>query len=431
LAVTAIVCGSLIVGREARALDFTLPIAAPVSSPTDPDNTACCATDGEPAWSFAWWNDDDGNTTGVQAHVVFDLGRTTDVSQIKMVGRGAYGLAVNPKDVDFYYFADNDPFNNAVADDIENDDDIVLVQNHAFGALPNGASEAVAVTGLSTRYVGMRINTSYGTNPQSEVGDMWFETPGAAPLVSPSLDYHSEPSTNPGYCVDGDFGTSALFNDDDAMTDGVQGHLIFDLGAAEYIGGFKIKAGRSGDRVNPEDVEFFYFADDDPTNNSGDLDDIEGDPDIRLLQSHTFDSLPSLTCGHPEFVYFGYTVEARYLGMRVNSSYGTSNFQLSEAHIFVTDDPGTPPPPLLPGDANNDRIVDDLDASILAAHWQQTGMNWDDGDFNGDGVVNDQDAAIMAAHWLETTEGAAPVPEPGPIVLLLGGLLSMLLWRRK
>jgi hypothetical protein len=84
-----------------------------------------------------------------------------------------------------------------------------------------------------------------------------------------------------------------------------------------------------------------------------------------------------------------------------------------------------------PGDANGDGIVNDQDASILAAHWQQTGMNWANGDFNDDGVVNDRDASILAAHWQEGTEGTTSVPEPGPIVLLLGGLLSLLLWRRK
>ena len=85
---------------------------------------------------------------------------------------------------------------------------------------------------------------------------------------------------------------------------------------------------------------------------------------------------------------------------------------------------GAPPPPL-PGDANLDKVVNDEDASILAAHWQQTGMGWGDGDFNNDQIVNDQDASILAAHWQETQEGGtSPVPEPSVLVLLGGiGLL--------
>jgi predicted GH43/DUF377 family glycosyl hydrolase len=84
-----------------------------------------------------------------------------------------------------------------------------------------------------------------------------------------------------------------------------------------------------------------------------------------------------------------------------------------------------------PGDANGDGIVDDEDASILAAHWQQAGMSWEDGDFSGDGVVDDADASILAAHWQETAEGSASVPEPASLAMLAGVLLSLLLWRRR
>jgi hypothetical protein len=92
--------------------------------------------------------------------------------------------------------------------------------------------------------------------------------------------------------------------------------------------------------------------------------------------------------------------------------------------LITCDDIDIVTPPPLPGDANGDRVVNDEDASILAAHWQ---MN---GDFNDDGVVNDEDASILAAHWQETAEGA-PVPEPGTLVLLAGALLSLLVWRRR
>ena len=57
-------------------------------------------------------------------------------------------------------------------------------------------------------------------------------------------------------------------------------------------------------------------------------------------------------------------------------------------------------PPIL-GDANDDGMVDDKDASILGAHWRQSGTTWANGDFNEDGYVNDMDAAILAAHWMQ------------------------------
>jgi hypothetical protein len=99
---------------------------------------------------------------------------------------------------------------------------------------------------------------------------------------------------------------------------------------------------------------------------------------------------------------------------------------------FYVNHGGGPPPDPIPGDANGDDVVDDKDASILAAHWQQSGedIGWGDGDFNNDNVVNDQDASILAAHWQESQEGAAPVPEPASSVLLAGALLALVLWRK-
>ena len=59
------------------------------------------------------------------------------------------------------------------------------------------------------------------------------------------------------------------------------------------------------------------------------------------------------------------------------------------------------------GDANVDLVVDDRDASILAAHWRQAG-GWADGDFNGDGSVDDRDASILATHWHAAAPGTTP-----------------------
>jgi hypothetical protein len=84
----------------------------------------------------------------------------------------------------------------------------------------------------------------------------------------------------------------------------------------------------------------------------------------------------------------------------------------------------------VPGDANHDGRVDDLDASILGAHWLHSG-NWLDGDFNGDGNVNDADAAILAAHWGEGV-GEESVPEPGSLALLAGmAVMGMVYLRRR
>ena len=79
----------------------------------------------------------------------------------------------------------------------------------------------------------------------------------------------------------------------------------------------------------------------------------------------------------------------------------------------------------VPGDADNDGIVHEIDASILASHWAQAG-DWTDGDFNGDGVVNAADASIMAANWGYGTSEAGAVPEPSAFVLLSVGVLGLL-----
>ncbi len=84
----------------------------------------------------------------------------------------------------------------------------------------------------------------------------------------------------------------------------------------------------------------------------------------------------------------------------------------------------------LPGDANLDGYVNELDAQTLAGHWGQAG-GWTEGDFDDDGVVGPRDASIMAAHWGYGTSESTAVPEPGVLVTLLGMAWLTLLWRRQ
>lgn len=81
------------------------------------------------------------------------------------------------------------------------------------------------------------------------------------------------------------------------------------------------------------------------------------------------------------------------------------------------------------GDANLDGKIDDIDATIVAANWQQSGATWSHGDFNSDGTVDADDTALMAANWLTTWDAvlpagsaAAAVPEPSAVALLLSAL---------
>jgi hypothetical protein len=62
---------------------------------------------------------------------------------------------------------------------------------------------------------------------------------------------------------------------------------------------------------------------------------------------------------------------------------------------------------LLPGDANNDGMVDVGDLGILAANYGLTSdAAWAQGDFNGDGKVDVGDLGILAANYGTGASGA-------------------------
>ena len=89
--------------------------------------------------------------------------------------------------------------------------------------------------------------------------------------------------------------------------------------------------------------------------------------------------------------------------------------------------------PHVPGDANNDGFVNELDAELLASHWGEGDATWAMGDFNGDLHVDAKDASILAANWGAIGDLATPVsvPEPSTLMLLLGLVSGLLIRRRK
>ena len=104
----------------------------------------------------------------------------------------------------------------------------------------------------------------------------------------------------------------------------------------------------------------------------------------------------------------------------------------------------TPPP----GDANGDGVVDDVDATLLAANWHANGATWGMGDFDLDGDVDGEDMVILAGNWQKAFENLHPwnyngdyppldmsqVPEPSTALLVLTGISILALhkrWRRK
>jgi len=99
--------------------------------------------------------------------------------------------------------------------------------------------------------------------------------------------------------------------------------------------------------------------------------------------------------------------------------------------VFLRSTPSLPP---IPGDTNNDRIVDATDADKLSQNWgKSTGITGPgDGDFNGDGKVNALDAAILTANWGDyRMESLSADPDPSAAMLLLALALATLTARRR
>jgi len=250
------------------------------------------------------------------------------------------------------------------------------------------------------------------SEPEPPPHDIQLVSPVAVPYSSgaPYEDYYAETA------IDGDVDTfCVLFDDTDNGSTPTTGHMVFDLGEVLSVGGVKLTSREFYRDYNPKDIDIFYFADDNPHNNTL-IDDIENDSDIVLIKSHSY---PSLVNGAAESLAFPSTLDRRYIGMRVNSSWEEGptywNFQIAEVEFFL--DAG-----VLAGDLNGDGFVGGDDLDIVRSFWGQnvTAGNLLQGDPSNDGFVGGDDLDIVRANWGQgTPPGPASVPEPGAILLML------------
>ncbi|NQT17874.1 MAG: hypothetical protein HQ582_34290, partial [Planctomycetes bacterium] len=147
------------------------PLGQNNANPPDPQYAADRAIDGN-ADTFCCLSDDspDGDlattiparaAVPVTGHVIFDLGRPLPIHGARLVAR-ASGGTYNPRRVDFFYFANSDPQDTIAADDLDDDPHLKpLLTGHAYSALRNGASQDFFWDGVVTRYVGIRVRSSY------------------------------------------------------------------------------------------------------------------------------------------------------------------------------------------------------------------------------------------------------------------------------
>ena len=84
--------------------------------------------------------------------------------------------------------------------------------------------------------------------------------------------------------------------------------------------------------------------------------------------------------------------------------------------------------PYLRGDTDLDRDIDLTDYNRLATNFDPIGTYapylWQDGNFDGNGNVDLGDYNALTANFKPLGYGAAPVPEPSSIVLVIAGLLA-------
>jgi hypothetical protein len=97
--------------------------------------------------------------------------------------------------------------------------------------------------------------------------------------------------------------------------------------------------------------------------------------------------------------------------------------------LIITGESSTP----LPGDANNDNVVDRRDlAQLMGSYGVTSGATWADGDFDGNGAVTLADVMMLKNHFTPAApSSAAAVPEPNSLAITFLGVVGSAAWARR
>ena len=120
----------------------------------------------------------------------------------------------------------------------------------------------------------------------------------------------------------------------------------------------------------------------------------------------------------------GYMDEVRFSDVGRSADWVMASY-LSGADQFLSWGDG----PCRAVDWNDDGLIDDLDLTELAVHWQQSVPAFTQGDADGDGFVDDLDLTALAVCWPGGDLDVSAIPEPATLSLLVLGGVALL--RRK
>lgn len=289
--------------------------------------------------------DDTPSTLAATGHLVFDLGTAQEIGGAQIWSR--VGADAFPKNIDLFYFADDNPANHVLVDDIEGDADIMLLNNYSLPLKTYGDSASVSFGATITkRYLGIRLNDSWdswttagergnqiqevmfwrGSVLEPQVSN-WYSP---AAIYSHSYDGSDYPTPLPQYAagksIDSDTGTFTIWFDDTTndfpnIEGNCSGYVVFDLGESKTVYGARIFARNlaiEGDPVFPKDVDFFYFSDDAPQSFTSSADIQIGAGNIVEAGGGTL-----LNTGLKGFaeVVFPTAITGRYIGLKLNETY--------------------------------------------------------------------------------------------------------------